>query len=142
MSFPNLNIMGLNINVLTVFVSLLIGGLIAFHTFCGCSTIFNTKKEGFNGAPLDWQLSSGLPNDTWTKPPVNADQAHNSMYASLAGNKGGPVPPTGLFMWAQNLFKPECCHTPQQYPSSTGCACISQEQMKFISERGGNNTLP
>ena len=55
MNFSNFNIMGFNINVLTVVVSLLIGGLIACHTLCGCSSIYNTKKEGFQGAPLDWQ---------------------------------------------------------------------------------------
>lgn len=130
-------------NLLTIIVSLLIGGIIACHTLCGSTSLNSDKKEGFlNGAPLNYQLGYGVPNDMWSAPPVTANQAYQNMYASLAGHTGGQVPPKGLFMWTSNLFKPECCFTPQQYSSSTGCACISKEQMQFISSRGGNNTLP
>ena len=143
MSFPNYTVMGVSFNVLTVLVCLFIGGLIACHTFCGSAMLHNTKKEGFlNGAPLNYRLGQGVPNDTWSDPPVTANAAYQTMYAPLAGHVGEPVPPKGLFMLAHNLFKPECCFTPQQYSSSTGCACISKEQMQFISFRGGNNTLP
>ena len=141
MKFSAYTFMGAN--VVTIVVSLLIGGIIACHTFCGSTTLHTDKKEGFlTGAPLNYQLGQGVPNDMWSAPPVNANQAYQNMYAKLANNVGGQVPPKGLFMWADNLFKPECCFTPQQYSSSTGCACISTEQMKYISSRGGNNTLP
>jgi len=141
MKFSAYTLMG--VNLLTVVVSLLIGGIIACHTICGSTSLHSNKKEGFiTGAPLNYQLGHGVPNDMWSAPPVTANQAHQNMYAKLASNVGGQVPPKGLFMWADNLFKPECCFTPQQYSSSTGCACISKEQMQYISSRGGNNTLP
>lgn len=133
-----------NSTLLTIVVSLFVGGIIACHTICGCSifTDNNKKKEGFlNGAPLNYQLDHGVLNDRWSDPPVTAKGAYQNMYAPLAVT-GGPVPPKGLFFWSSNLFKPECCFTPQQYSSSSGCACISKEQMQFISSRGGNNTLP
>ena len=72
-------------------------------------------------------------------------------YASGMGNKnrlntykdnvGTPVPlPEGeLFFFADNKFKPECC--PSTYSSSTGCACLSQDQVDYVNQRGGNRTL-
>ena len=140
-------IQGIHFNVLTVVISLIVGALIACHTFCGCATLKKETKEGFlaNAAPLGYRMGSGVPNDNWTSPPpVNPTEAHANMYAPLANNVGGKVPlPDGqLFMFYNNKFTPDCCYKPQQYSSSTGCACISVDQMKFISSRGGNNTIP
>tara|TARA_Y100000816_G_C25924149_1_gene481916 strand:- start:187 stop:459 length:273 start_codon:yes stop_codon:yes gene_type:complete len=36
-------------------------------------------------------------------------------------------------------FAPDCCLKVQSYSTSTGCACISDEQIRFLSERAGNN---
>ena len=36
-------------------------------------------------------------------------------------------------------FNPECC--PSNYSTSSGCACMTPEQMKFLGQRGGNRTL-
>jgi hypothetical protein len=72
-------------------------------------------------------------------------------YASGMGNKnrlnsykhnvGTPVPlPEGeLFFFADNKFKPECC--PSTYSDSMGCACLSQDQVNYINQRGGNRTI-
>ena len=140
-------ILGLQFNVLTVIISLIVGGLIACHTFCGCATFKKDNKEGFlsNAAPLGYTMGHGVPGDNWTSgPPVSPADANASMYAPLAGNVGGKVPLADgqLFFFADNKFTPDCCYKPQQYSSSTGCACISVDQMKYISSRGGNNTLP
>ena len=141
-----IKVLGFQFNVLTVVVALIVGGLIACHTICGCTTL-KGNKEGFlaNAAPLGYRMGEGVPNDNWTSgPPVSPADAHASMYAPLAGNVGGKVPlPDGqMFMFADNRFTPDCCYKPQQYSSSTGCACISVDQMKYISSRGGNNTIP
>ncbi len=60
---------------------------------------------------------------------------------SYKDNVGTPVPlPEGeLFFFADNKFKPECC--PSTYSDSTGCACLSQDQVTYINQRGGNRTL-
>ena len=123
-------------------MSLIVGGLIACHTLCGCTCTNIDKKEGFTGAPLEWNMGTGIPGDNWASRPLSHSQRDKNMYASLAGNRGGPIPPKNMFMWADNLFLPDCCFAPQQYSSSTGCVCISPQQMQFISSRGGNNTLP
>ena len=47
--------LGLHFNVVTVIFSLIIGGIIACHTYCGCLT---TNKELFleNASPLDYRI--------------------------------------------------------------------------------------
>jgi len=49
-----------------------------------------------------------------------------------------PLPDGELFFFKNNQFKPECC--PGPYSSSTGCACMSAEQVKYLNTRGGNRT--
>ena len=102
-----------------------------------------TKKEGFvNLSNNDLNI-----DDSYTMGWVQTAKR----YASGMGNKnrlntykdnvGTPVPlPEGeLFFFADNKFKPECC--PSTYSDSTGCACLSQDQVNYINQRGGNRTL-
>jgi hypothetical protein len=49
-----------------------------------------------------------------------------------------PLPDGELFFFQNNQFKPECC--PGPYSSSTGCACMSSEQIRYLNTRGGNRT--
>jgi len=43
-----------------------------------------------------------------------------------------------LVLFAKNKFKPECC--PAAYSSSTGCVCMTPEQINYLNTRGGNRT--
>lgn len=43
-----------------------------------------------------------------------------------------------LVIFAKNKFKPECCPAP--YSSSTGCVCMTPEQITYLNTRGGNRT--
>jgi hypothetical protein len=43
-----------------------------------------------------------------------------------------------MVIFAKNKFKPECCPAP--YSSSTGCACMTPEQINYLNTRGGNRT--
>jgi hypothetical protein len=101
------------------------------------------KKEGFvNLSNNDLNI-----DDSYTMGWVQSAK----QYASGMGNKnrlntykdnvGTPVPlPEGeLFFFADNKFKPECC--PSTYSDSMGCACLSQDQVNYINQRGGNRTL-
>lgn len=49
-----------------------------------------------------------------------------------------PLPDGELFFFQNNQFKPECCPSP--YSASTGCACMSSEQISYLNSRGGNRT--
>ena len=147
------SVLGMKFNLVTVAVSLLVGLIIGATTLCSCSIIVKKKKEGFvnnrnltnqMGAPLNYHVGNGVPGDTWNAAHTANKNAEKSMYAPLVGNVAGPVPPPDdqLFLFAGNKFSPDCCYKPQQYSSSTGCACISVDQMKFLNSRGGNNNLP
>lgn len=48
-----------------------------------------------------------------------------------------PLPPGQLDMFATTEFKPSCC--PNTFSSSTGCACMTVNQYKYLVDRGGNN---
>lgn len=139
----DLKVMGFKFNLATVVVALLIGFIICCFTLCSCTSL--ELKEGFNliGAPTNYKMGDGVPGDTW---PLhnNQSQEDDNMYASLENNVAGkvPLPDNELFLFYDNKFSPECCYKPQQYSSSTGCACLSPAQMKYLSSRGGNNTLP
>ena len=47
------------------------------------------------------------------------------------------LPEGELDMLANSSFKPECC--PNVYSNSKGCVCASDDQVKFLQQRGGNN---
>ena len=49
-----------------------------------------------------------------------------------------PLPDGELFFFQNNQFKPECCPSP--YSASTGCACMSSEQVAYLNSRGGNRS--
>ena len=48
-------------------------------------------------------------------------------------------PPDKLFFYADTEFKPECCES-SSVGSSSGCACVTSEQIAFINSRGGNRS--
>jgi hypothetical protein len=50
------------------------------------------------------------------------------------------VGPDNLFMFKNNVAKPECCGS--TYSTDTGCVCTTPEQRKFLNMRGGNRTVP
>ena len=43
-----------------------------------------------------------------------------------------------MVMFAKNKSKPECCPAP--YSTSTGCICMTSEQINSLNTRGGNRT--
>lgn len=45
-----------------------------------------------------------------------------------------------LFMFKNNVSKPECC--PSSFSSDAGCVCTSPEQRQLLASRGGNKTGP
>ena len=134
---------GLNFRLEVVVICLVVGLILGAHLFCSCTTV--NLKEGMQmlgSAPTDWSMGTGV-SGSWTN---KAEQYAKDMgyqdnlkkYQSYVGTPV-PLPPGQLFMFADNKFKPECC--PTTYTSSTGCSCISEEQVKYINERGGNRTI-
>ena len=58
-------------------------------------------------------------------------------YKPTAGYKAFQLPADKMDIMSATSFKPECC--PSVYSTSSGCACITKDEYKFFSERGGNN---
>ena len=137
----DLKIFGVQLNIITIAISIFVGFIICFNTAYGCFKCSTKENFGLRGAPLAYNMSTGIPDDAFEK---EASILNRNMYASLENNVAGqvPLPESQLFLFYNNKFSPDCCYKPQQYSSSTGCACISVEQMKYINSRGGNNTLP
>ena len=106
-------------------IILLLGVVIGATLLCSCSKTYIT--EGFE--PIKNEVINPY---------------LNKLYNSLENNVGGkiPLPEDTLNFFYANKFTPECCQLPQQYSNSSGCACISIEQMKYLNYRGGNNTRP
>jgi hypothetical protein len=102
----------------------LLGGIIALTLICECSTF---TLENF-GTKLS-ELASGQDLET--------TQLHNpnSTYEKVQI----PLPEGQLFYYANNKFEPECCKN-SSVSGSGGCACETEEQVKFLESRGGNKT--
>ena len=138
------SVLGFKFNLLNAVIFLILGFLIATHTTVGCckTTLKEAMTNLANAATLDHNDNQDL-KGSW----INKSLAYagNMGYKSVLDKheeyKGTPVPlENTLFYFQDNEFKPECC--PATYSTSTGCACTSEEQMKYLNERGGNRTLP
>jgi hypothetical protein len=126
-----------------------IPAIVTAHALDGFSSK-NTAapREGFIndgastlGADLDDKNNGDLASSWITKATTfSSEFGYGDMNNTGTAYTGTPTPlPDGeLVIFAQNKFKPECC--PSQYSSSTGCACITPEQIKYLNSRGGNVT--
>lgn len=69
--------------------------------------------------------------------PVTGSASCYNPLLPYANNHCGPININKSFF--DNIhFKPECC--PSTYSSSSGCACMCPEQLKYLNSRGGNRS--
>lgn len=156
----DLKLFGYEARLEVVVACIIIGMFAGLFMFCDCfqysvlegMTAKDMNKKA-NGKKAVKESFVNLSNNE-----LNIDDSYTmgwvktaKRYASGMGNKnrlntykdnvGTPVPlPEGeLFFFADNKFKPECC--PSTYSDSMGCACLSQDQVNYINQRGGNRTL-
>lgn len=124
-----------------VIISLITGGMVALSLFC------NVKKEGFRtnqhmSIYPSSSMSNGVPGRVQGEV-YNQNTSHGDWYGSLSKNTVGrtaPLQDGELAMFADNTMSPECC--PSSYSGSGGCVCETEQQMKYLSSRGGNrNTM-
>lgn len=66
---------------------------------------------------------------------LNPSPEYTASYPNVDGKKGSPK---NLFMFAYNRSSPACC--PSTFSSSRGCVCMSEDQRRFINQRGGGRT--
>jgi len=161
----DIKIFGYEMRVEVVIACIIIGMLMGLVMFCDCfqysmiegmtnKNVMATKnaatkekakvKESFvnlsnNGLHIDDSYTMGW---VQTAKQYSSGMGYKNKLNSFKDNVGTPVPlPEGeLFLFADNKFKPECC--PSTYSDSMGCACLSQDQVDYINQRGGNRTFP
>ena len=137
-----LKIFGMSCRLEIIVISMIVGLILGGHLLCSCSRIGLQEGMAVMGASVDYVVGSDVAN-SWTNKANTyaASMGYDNAKGKYSQNKGTSVPlPEGqLYMFADTEFKPECC--PSTYTSSTGCACITQEQINYINERGGNCTI-
>lgn len=107
------------------------------------------EAEGFSGMNTNYGESanykvgdySQVDTSSWIQP--NLLVTHNGPVSEgvndILNRKSQPLPlPEGeMLMFADTPFRPECC--PNTYSNSSGCACMSSEQVNFLKLRGMGN---
>lgn len=135
-----IKVMGMTCRIEIIVISIIVGMVLGGHVLCSCVTpsAKQKAKEGFanamGSAPIRYKMGQGVKSSWDTKkiPSIAQD---------LSTHMGPKVPlPAGqLFFFANNTFSPDCCVPPQSGVSNgDGCACVTQEQVNYISSRGGN----
>ena len=110
----------------------------------------HSTKEGFvgsnnSGYGPEFSVNTNpgyiMRPDTWAMPTLTYSKGTtpDAGVQSILNRPKQPVPlPEGeLDMFATTEFKPECC--PNAFSTSTGCACMTTDQYKMLTDRGGNN---
>ena len=142
-----MNLYGFQFNLVNVVVALLIGTLIGTTLLCSCAKVSIKEGLALLGADIGHNMSKGVPGDTWAKAHANSDTNTDSnadnIFAALKNNVAGsvPLPEGNMNFFYGNKFDPACCFSPNRYTSSSGCSCLSVDQVNYLNERGGNNTL-
>lgn len=152
-----IKLLGLTCRVEIIVISIIVGILMGTHLFCSCATvsaedvakeivnkvgetarkITGAVKEGFIGsAPI------GYKNTAYGSYESGAPLQSNAQILETRLGPQVPLPAGQMFFFANNTFSPECCVPPQSGVSnSDGCACVTQEQVNYISSRGGNRAV-
>lgn len=115
--------------------------IIALHT-CSCrqenySNIhsINTYADAYAQPPIitNWNQPSLI---------ITPEQPLPQGVIDIISRPKQPVPlPNGqMDMFATTSFSPKCC--PNTFSNSMGCACMTLEQQKYLTQRGGNNNPP
>lgn len=137
-----MKLFGMECRLEVIIITLLIGFILGAHLFCSCSHVSLQEGMAILGAPVEWKMGEGQSTNWQNKAAqYSKDMGYSETSSKYSQYSGTPVPlPEGqMLMFNDNKFKPECC--PSTYSSSTGCACITQEQVNYINQRGGNRTM-
>lgn len=120
-------------NVLNGFQDIISGAGSAPPGETDAFTDYSTYKGGDNNSDV---ASSWINKaDAYSK---NLGYQKTAQKANMYTGTQVPLPDGELFFFQNNQFKPECCPSP--YSASTGCACMSSEQIAYLNSRGGNRT--
>ena len=117
--------------------------IIALNTGCSCR-----RRENYSNIRMQDQYATAYNQPplitNWSEPTlvITPDQPLPQGVIDIITRPKQPVPlPNGqLDMFATTSFSPKCC--PNSFSNSMGCACMTLEQQKYLTQRGGNNNPP
>jgi hypothetical protein len=164
----DVNIFGYNVRLEYVILCVLLIAFIPLNSFFSCA---GGMKEGFEaidnlGANLSYMMGDNVKGSVYDLqfkngetstlkedmekviPPyehdnkmVSDNEKHEiNIYKDLETNiSKSNLSSNSMSFFDNTVFNPECC--PSNYSTSSGCACMTPEQMKFLGQRGGNRTL-
>ena len=121
-----LKLLGNKVRLEIIILCVLLGMLIGVTTLSSCSC---SKEHFHNAAPTNVDLNQY----DFLKHGVQ----HNK--GSVQNQPTNPMMPGQKYFWANNKFTPECCDY-STVSGGNGCACVTDEQMKYLASRGGNRT--
>jgi hypothetical protein len=135
-------LLGMKLRLEVIVICVALGFILGGHLLCGCSRVSMKEAMTTMGTALNHQNNKDMYN-SWTSKSNKYAASMNYVderkkYSAYKGTKV-PLPEGEMCMFHDNEFKPECC--PSTYSSSTGCACITSDQVKYLNERGGNRTI-
>ena len=131
---------GMKCRVELVVLILLVGLFIGSTLMCNCMTYesFNSLKSSSVQEPPNNYLRG-----QWMSEQSVPSNSHKALLATLKNNNGSVVPleSNNKLIFSKNRFAPECCFAAgSNYSTSTGCNCITEQQVKNINQRGGNRS--
>jgi len=151
-----LKIPGLTVRLEVVLASIFIGFVAAMMTFRSCSKI--SFQEGMEMMTTAYTLSGDGPQTINKSTPIDMTSTEPSTMSKWVGDahaysqsmgdgyqsvmdrtkqhSGTDVNADTMVFYRDNEFKPECC--PSSYSNSTGCMCMSNDQVKHLAMRAGN----
>lgn len=149
-----INLLGYKISLEIVILIVVIYLILMVHTLYSCchknkDQIKNVHKEGFDGVntnygqPSPYKVGdySQVDTNSWIQPNllVTHGEPISAGVTDILNRKSQPLPlPEGeMLMFANTPFRPECC--PNTYSNSSGCACMTSEQVNFLKLRGMGN---
>ena len=129
-----IKLLGSKCRLEVVVICVVLGIIIGSTMLCGCRCNKH-KLENFavgrNAAEFNVSkgMSDGVHTEKWGDS-INHYQTQNLK----SDNKDQ------MFMWSNNKYDPKCCSF-SSVSGSNGCVCLTQEQNKFLNNRGGNRTF-
>lgn len=103
--------------------------------------VVSARREGMStmGANVNEVQNGDLANMWVSKANSYASKFGYSEGGNHGNTHSAAEPSNGnMLIFSQNKFKPECCPSP--YSTSTGCVCMTSEQIKYLNTRGGNRS--
>ena len=119
-----IKLLGSKVRFEIIALCVILGILIGSILLCSCN------NEGFhNAAPVN------APNGLYDFSKHGAQ--HNK--AEMQNQPNNPMISGQKFFWANNEFRADCCDY-SSVSGTGGCACVTDEQMKYLHSRGGNRS--